>query len=135
VSRPRVWAAGAVAVVVVAVAAVLAFHLYPRQGLDRVRHVLTWSACTSVDHRDGGPGYTRPWRGIRSEGFLVCEDLGPQVFYARFGSDAERAAAVRAAAPEDPYCVYGKAELVAYIAFQRDERERTCGKLGGTLRR
>ncbi|MCW2993572.1 MAG: hypothetical protein JWQ18_1067 [Conexibacter sp.] len=120
---------------VLAAAAMLGFHLYPRTGLDRVRHVLDWSGCTSVDRRDGGPAYTRRWPGIRSEATLVCEDLGPQVFYARLGSSKERSAALRAAAPDEPYCVYGKAELVVYVAIQRAEREQSCGKLGGSLRR
>jgi hypothetical protein len=117
------------------VAAVLVFHLYPRTGVDRVRHVVGWSGCTSVEKRDGGPAYTRRWAGIRSEATLVCQNLGPQVFYAKLGSSEQRSAALRAAEPDEPYCVYGKSELVVYIAFQRAEREQSCAKLDGSLRR
>ena len=113
---------------------VLVFHLYPRTGVDRVRHVMRWSSCTAVEERDTRPAYTRGW-DIRLHATLVCQSLGPQVFYAELESSQARSAALRASPPDTPYCVFGKTELVTYTAVYRAEREQTCHKLDGSLRR
>lgn len=116
-------------------AAVLVFHLYPRKGADRVRHALDWSACTEIDEQDGVRlDYARRWGGVREQDLLVCQNLGPHVYYVRFGSVDARSATLRREPPEEPACVYGSAELVVFTDVSRAERRRTCSDLNGTLR-
>lgn len=103
-------------------------------GPDRVRHVLGWSGCTSVErHDDVSPSYARHWTGVRDRSYLICQSLGPHVFYAQFQSGAARAWGIAASPPADPYCLYAADRIVAYTGVDPSERVRTCDDLKGAL--
>lgn len=113
----------------------IGFHLYPRTGVDRVRHALDWSACTEVqEYANARPDYARRWATVRSQALLICQNLGPHVCYARLASSHARATALRTSPPDEPYCVFGDAELLVYTSVERSDRERICGRLDGALR-
>src|SRR4051812_43875235 len=105
---PRSRAAVGVGVVCVAAAVVFGLHLYPRQGADRVNHLVRWPGCESVtvDHHDR-EFYAVAWRGISEAAVLQCNMLGPTVFYARFNDRHLLDRALAAAPPTDSYCVSG----------------------------
>ena len=118
-----------------ALTVVIGFHLYPRTGVDRVRHVLDWSVCTTVEEHDNvRPDYARRWANVRSQTLLICQNLGPHVYYVRLASSQARVTAIRTSPPDESYCVFGDAELVVYTGVSRSDRERTCGRLDGSLR-
>jgi hypothetical protein len=120
----------------VALAVVLIFHLYPRSGLDRVRHALDWSACTSVEEEHGARrAYSRGWSEIQSQAELICQDLGPHVYWVEFASTRARDVALRTGPPDEPYCSFEKAEILAYTAIPRADGDQICAKLGGKLHR
>ena len=103
-------------------------------GPDQLRHALHWSACTSVErHDDVRPRYAVRWGGIQHGSYLICQNLGPHVFYAEFHSGAARGRAVTASPPPDPYCLYASDRLVAYTDVSRSDRVRTCHDLKGEL--
>lgn len=116
-----------------AVAAVLLLRSR-EDGPDQLRHVLHWSGCASVErHDDVRPPYARHWAGVQHGSYLICQNLGPHVFYAEFHSGAARERAVTASPPSDPYCVYTSDRIVAYAGVDRSDRVRTCHDLKGKL--
>jgi hypothetical protein len=106
-NRRRLVRIAAVAVVVIAV--VVGFHLYPRTGADRVQHLISWRGCESITRDTPGPqSAVHAWTTARERVLIQCNDLGPNVLYARFSDVAARKAALRQAPPPGPYCQAGR---------------------------
>jgi hypothetical protein len=122
--RRLVGCAIAVAVVVAAVAVV---QLRPRHGTSRIKHLLDWSACVSIETHDA-PGV---WPHAEQHRRLVCQNLGPTVEYARFAGRAQLRTDLLAHPPDDAVCVYGDGKEVAVNGLEAHQFPRLCAKLGG----
>jgi hypothetical protein len=97
------------AVAVVAIAVVLGLHLYPRTGADRVQHMISWGGCESIKRIAPGPhSAVHDWTTAQERVLIQCNDLGPNVLYARFFDAGERNEALRQAPPPGRYCLAGR---------------------------
>jgi hypothetical protein len=107
--RRLVGNAAVAAVAVVVIAVVLGLHLYPRTGADRVQHLISWRGCESITRSTPGPNSAvHPWNTAQERVLIQCNDLGPNVLYARFSDVAKRNAALRQAPPPGRYCRAGR---------------------------
>jgi hypothetical protein len=97
------------AVAVVIITVVLGLHLYPRTGADRVQHLISWRGCESVTRHTPGPhSPVHAWTTAQERVLIQCNDLGPNVLYARFSDVAQRNVALRQAPPPGRYCLAGR---------------------------
>jgi hypothetical protein len=109
--------AGAIAAVV------LALHLYPRSGADRIKHTIAWpSGCESVS--------TTPiamFAAADQQVSIQCQMLGPSVVYARFSSEVQRDRQLHLTPPRAQYCAAGN-EIVIDHGFAA-----LCARLHGLV--
>jgi hypothetical protein len=117
-----------------AAGAVFGFHLYPRKGADRIKHMISWdSSCSDVTIESGQRRvHAVKWAGVTDSALIECEYLGPSAFWARFRARTSLVRALRRwSPPRDPYCVAGREFVSADLLFSRAQFRELCDDLDG----
>jgi hypothetical protein len=122
------------------IAIVLAFHLYPRTGADRVRHLIAWpSGCASITTGPPAPDSAiHAWTVAVQRELIQCQAAGPLVLYARFANVAERDSALRQAPAPGRSCLAGREVILdgldnGFPALCRDLHGRLVSNPGTLL--
>jgi hypothetical protein len=120
-------------VALVVAGAVFGFHLYPRKGADRIKHMISWdSSCSDVTIESGQRRiHAVRWAGVTDSAIIECEYLGPSPFWARFRTEKSLLSAVRRSPPRDPYCVADREFVSADPLFSRAQFRQLCDDLDG----
>jgi hypothetical protein len=125
-SRGVTYLIRAVIFAVVTVVALLMLHPWPRHGLDRVRHLVSWADCGEIR-------VSRPrslgWRHAMEIASAECGGAGPFFIYARFPTHAALARDLLRRPPAGAVCIAGNE--VVLDGLDSGEFPKLCRKLHG----
>ena len=120
----------AVAMVVAGLVGLRVAHVWPWEGVDRVRHLVRWPDSCADIATEPAAHLHRMWPRAREAETVTCEMAGPWIGYVRFGRAADVRHDLLSSPPSSATCVANREVLIDGL----DGRQfaKVCRRFGGT---